>query len=163
MEKWKKAIRKVKEVVTNEGDEKKEASDERVIFSPSQTEGKNGGSDGEEEISISRWGMPRALNHAQTEIYSSGHLSEVEEVPEDEDPETNFGSMTVEELMKMDTKMREQFNQVCNENDALMENISQLKYEHEAQKNHNAEKWAIKQQEYEQQILDREGEIEQGR
>ena len=160
MEKWKKAIRKVKEVVKNEGDEKKEGSDERVIFSPSQTEGKNGGSDGEEESGINRWGMPRALNHAQTEIYSSGHLSEVEEVPEDEDPETNFGAMTVEELMKMDTKMREQFNQVCNENDALIENIAQLKYEHEAQKNHNAEKWAIKQQEYEQQILDREGEIE---
>ena len=39
IEKWNKAIRKVKEVVTNEGDERKEASDERVIFSPSQTEG----------------------------------------------------------------------------------------------------------------------------
>ena len=161
MDKWKRAMKKMKDVVTNEGsDGEEEMKEERVTLSPAQVEGKIE-ERGDEGQNVMRWGLPRALNQARTEIYGSTHLSEVEEVAEEEDgTEMNYGTMTVEELMRLDTKMREEFNQVCNENEALMENIAAIKYDHEAQRNHNAEKWAAKQQEFEQMILDRESEIE---
>ena len=159
MERWKKTIKKVKEAVMNEDGEEKEGDERVILLSPSDESGKR--EEDEDGTEASKWGLPKALDHSKAEYFASGHLSEVEEaVEEDSDLDDKYDQMTVDELIMMDTKMRDQFNQICDENDMLMESIAALKQDFGAQLNHKENKWSAKKEEYELLILDREQDIE---